>query len=370
MGYLCTGGGLSIDTAFERAETLRQALSSLQPAYIYEVDISEVKAGQRFRQENNTREYILCDTVGCIEGNVQMSQSPKKDKVIAFSLEENHLCQWSTKGIPSPVLVAEKPTPVINWLTQEYIQGEAKKGNLPALMCSIEHWEQMLKAGPKRLREAKMANRVSEQGNYCALCIKAKGTDNPGTCEKCIMKKDGESCVIEWHNASGVIEALDFDNGPTLEWDKDDRRLIQSMLHRLKSYIPAATKLDEELDKNQCTIGDLKIGERCEIKNGSHETYAGVFTRRKKSNDESYSVGMENADGSNWHYIRCKTPCLRLPPQTVGDTKPGDRFKIISNGVEYQRVTGGNDGSLNVLCIDQNDYESRYVLTSRTCEIL
>ncbi len=91
----------------------------------------------------------------------------------------------------------------MDWITQDYVKAEAKKGRKQALECTRLHWQQLVKAGLKELEKA-LYERVSIYNEYCAMC----GKYYP-LCSRCPLR-----CHNVWDEAYDKFR----------EWEKNSTR--------------------------------------------------------------------------------------------------------------------------------------------------
>ena len=86
----------------------------------------------------------------------------------------------------------------MKWMTKEYVLEQAAISDPAALLCSIEHYDQMLAANLKKLNKAWEEKEVGIVGTHCALCQRhqAKGT--------CPMKPDCGGRCFEEYTAFGA----------------------------------------------------------------------------------------------------------------------------------------------------------------------
>lgn len=103
----------------------------------------------------------------------------------------------------------------MKWLTQEYIQAQAKKGPRQALECSIEHWEQFAGATLKELQIAFKNRVVNIAPGFCALCARYLG--DKCDCSYCpLYRYQGADCGVgtQW----GKVSNIGF------EWNRTKRK--------------------------------------------------------------------------------------------------------------------------------------------------
>jgi len=113
----------------------------------------------------------------------------------------------------------------INWLTREYIEEQASKGDKEALECSIKHWQQIVDAGHDAFESAEDEYKVSMCHTHCALCTRYKDILKVG-CRECPLGKAGQRCISldsAWDKASMYTE-------DTFE------EVTNNMLETLKSF--------------------------------------------------------------------------------------------------------------------------------------
>jgi hypothetical protein len=87
----------------------------------------------------------------------------------------------------------------MDWLTKDYIKAEAAKGRKQAIECTRLHWQQLVKAGPKKLRKACDNDLARIDSDLCAMCARyfVSGRDKPGKCLTCPL-----NCWKLWWKAS------------------------------------------------------------------------------------------------------------------------------------------------------------------------
>lgn len=91
----------------------------------------------------------------------------------------------------------------MDWITQEYVKAEAKKGRKQAIECTQLHWQQLWKADQQEI-ECAMDRDVDMSADYCAMCIRYFEKDNRNKHGKCY------NCLLNcWKNHEIVIENYD-----------------------------------------------------------------------------------------------------------------------------------------------------------------
>ena len=111
--------------------------------------------------------------------------------------------------------------------TKEEVKAAAEKSDEAALLCSIEHYNQMLAASEKELREAVLKGETDVDVRYCALCSQhLYGANN------CPMGKNCYgTCFDEWGN---LQTALYGDSWPEVRAAMGEvRRVLQEKYDEL-----------------------------------------------------------------------------------------------------------------------------------------
>lgn len=84
-------------------------------------------------------------------------------------------------------------------MTKEEVEKAAKESPRAAILCSIEHHQQLITASVKEIGEAERNEEVDLDSTFCALCKRT----TEGSCAKCPIYDGDEilSCCIEWREA-------------------------------------------------------------------------------------------------------------------------------------------------------------------------
>ncbi len=212
-------------------DMITQALSSLQPAYIYEVDMVDVKVGQKFIRGSGGFEYIMLNAkpeLSWLDMKLN-SGGGERVKYLCWNIKQRAYCGWYYND--TKVKVAEKPEP---------------------------------KEAPKE-------------------------------CDSCSH-----------------------------------------------TYTPK--------DPNECTVGDLEVGDRCEI---SGEMFCRCERLEIKLSDGCFLLQDESGSAST--VCSKGTLCLHLPKLTVGDLDLGERCVIGTYSVWVVVAEEAPDGFTAML--DLNDPE-------------
>ena len=136
--------------------------------------------------------------------------------------------------------------------TKEEVKQAAEESDESALLCSIEHYNQMLAASEKELREARYAKITGPGSGFCSLCnrylyvTKRKG--------RCPMRADCRSnCFDEWHR---LPKAEDDATWPEVRAAMGEvRRVLQEKYDELYSCKKEEKKKPEFEPKEFCHIG-------------------------------------------------------------------------------------------------------------------
>jgi len=84
----------------------------------------------------------------------------------------------------------------MKWMTKEYVREQAAISDEAALLCSIEHYDQMLMASEEEFRDAEDSGLVSLGTNHCAICVRRL---HLSLNKDCPMKHCcGGFCFSEW----------------------------------------------------------------------------------------------------------------------------------------------------------------------------
>jgi len=63
----------------------------------------------------------------------------------------------------------------MKWLTKAEVKREAKKGEIPAIKCSLKHWDQISSATRQELIRKLRSGKRLITGDSCALCQRHRG---------------------------------------------------------------------------------------------------------------------------------------------------------------------------------------------------
>ena len=124
----------------------------------------------------------------------------------------------------------------MKWLTKEYIKEQSEISDETALLCSIEHYDQMLAARKKELLEGLKSRQVKIGSSHCALCLRHVTNGNCPMKENCNYR-----CFAEWmrfYRLSPIFGKIYYDD-TNLDWRKfrtamrEVRRVLQEKYDEL-----------------------------------------------------------------------------------------------------------------------------------------
>ncbi len=139
----------------------------------------------------------------------------------------------------------------MDFLTTEYVAGQAKLGELRALECSLKHHEQGRDADWVELRDALESERFNLGGGLCAVCVKQNDK-----CVGCPLNIQPESndtdevcCGGSWGKAMYLVSILE--NYPSNANFKAFQDAEAEVCTYIKGVI-AKKKAEQEIDTKTC----------------------------------------------------------------------------------------------------------------------
>jgi len=187
---------------------------------------------------------------------------------VAYDIKANKLDEgyWTSKQEAQQFL--DDWLPQKDWITQEQVKQAAEHSDEMALMCSLNHWKQMLLAGKDKYFVGVYEEKVNHTQDYCALCKRHKSERN------CPLEKNCDShCVPEYRDWSRptweeghirmlnklqetynklYIDAKDVPNGEALFWCDsggvywNDKKVVNFKGKKMKEIEIKGKKFSEE----------------------------------------------------------------------------------------------------------------------------
>ena len=118
----------------------------------------------------------------------------------------------------------------MKWLTQKEIMKRAKKSYEDALLVSIEHHQQIAKAGRREFFNAVGSGKVSISAKHCGLCRRRTKT----TCGDCFLKDYHGCCGDDWKKIKVAIESILIEDGFWPAVIKAEKNMIKILKKELK----------------------------------------------------------------------------------------------------------------------------------------
>ncbi len=148
----------------------------------------------------------------------------------------------------------------MEWITKEEVEKAAKESLRAAILCSIEHHQQLITASVKEIGKAWCECKVSIGSAFCALC---QLCENMGKgCAKCPIwgESSSEACCIEWRDANDLFPP-DKDN--LSEFRVAESRLIARLYKALADCPEEAVK--KQVEKPEIKHGHYRVNENGSI---------------------------------------------------------------------------------------------------------
>lgn len=116
----------------------------------------------------------------------------------------------------------------MDWITQEYVKAEAKKGRKRAIECTQLHWQQLVKAEPKELDKAlNCKDKVTIFISHCSLCLRYYYTTGKSKrCIRCPLE-----CMTLWLEVNHY--RLKWANNPTCTNWRKWKQAAKAMLAKI-----------------------------------------------------------------------------------------------------------------------------------------
>ena len=102
----------------------------------------------------------------------------------------------------------------MKWMSEKYVKEQEPISDEAALLCSIEHYDQMLSASESEFQKGLAKGVVSIGSTHCALCQRRHSTN------KCVMENDhcdGKECFSQWRHLFEACYSWRYGRGPWLK---------------------------------------------------------------------------------------------------------------------------------------------------------
>ncbi len=145
----------------------------------------------------------------------------------------------------------------MNWTTKEQAAEAAKQGKIPALECSLLHWQQPGMVGYVELAEAIKDGRFHVGPELCACCQKYDACK----CQKeqdCPLMVGGHCCNNTYHQVVALYEAVVLDN-----YSNANMQAFQDAAAEVCKFIADVLEKEKAKEKKKCEPelqhGDVRL---------------------------------------------------------------------------------------------------------------